>query len=98
MESGVNLIKLSQVKCNYLAWRLFYSPKTIATLLNYTCKSFIKLMMTVIVMMMMMMMMMMMLMMTMMIAMVRMMLVIMMITHDGAAVGRLFLAKVLTEI
>ena len=96
MESGVNLIKLSQVKCNYLAWRLFYSPKTIATLLNYTCKSFIKLMMTVIVMMMMMMMMM--LMMTMMIAMVRMMLMIMMITHDGAAVGRLFLAKVLTEI
>ena len=96
MESGVNLIKLSQVKCNYLAWRLFYSPKTIATLLNYTCKSFIKLMMTVIVMMMMMMMMM--LMMTMMIAMVRMMLMIMMITHDGAAVGRLFLAKVLIEI
>ena len=89
MESGVNLIKLSQVKCNYLAWRLFYSPKTIATLLNYTCKSFIKLMITVIVMMMMMMMM---------IAMVRMMLMIMMITHDGAAVGRLFLAKVLTEI
>ena len=42
-------------------------------------------MMTVIVMMTMMMMMMMMLM-------------IMMITHDGAAFGRLFLAKVLTEI
>ena len=94
MESGVNLIKLSQVKCNYLAWRLFYSPKTIATLLNYTCKSFIKLMMTVIVMMMMMMMMMM----TMMIATVRMMLMIMMITHDGAALGSLFLAKILTEI
>ena len=42
--------------------------------------------------------MMMMMMMMMMIAMVRMMLMIMMITHDGAAVGRLFLAKVLTEI
>ena len=97
MESGVNLIKLSQVKCNYLAWRLFYSPKTTATLLNYTCKSFIKLMMTVIVMMTMMMMMMM-LMMTMMIATIRMMLMIVMIAHDGAAFGRLFLAKVLTEI
>ena len=69
---------------------MFNSPKTIATLVNFTCKSFIKLMKTV--MEIVMMMMMMMIVMTIMI-----MLMIIMITYESTAFGRLFLAKFLTK-
>ena len=68
---------------------MFNSPKTIATLVNFTCKSFIKLMKTV---MEIVMMMMMMIVMTIMI-----MLMIIMITYESTAFGRLFLAKFLTK-
>ena len=68
---------------------MFNSPKTIATLVNFTCKSFIKLMKTV---MEVVMMMMMMIVMTIMI-----MLKIIMITYESTAFGRLFLAKFLTK-
>ena len=71
---------------------MFNSPKTIATLVNFTCKSFIKLMKTVMEIVMMMMMMMMMIVMTIMI-----MLMIIMITYESTAFGRLFLAKFLTK-
>ena len=70
---------------------MFNSPKTIATLVNFTCKSFIKLMKTVMEIVMMMMMMMM-IVMTIMI-----MLMIIMITYESTAFGRLFLAKFLTK-
>ena len=69
---------------------MFNSPKTIAKLVNFTCKSFIKLMKTV--MEIVMMMMMMMIVMTIMI-----MLMIIMITYESTAFGRLFLAKFLTK-
>ena len=68
---------------------MFNSPKTIAKLVNFTCKSFIKLMKTV---MELVMMMMMMIVMTIMI-----MLMIIMITYESTAFGRLFLAKFLTK-
>ena len=68
---------------------MFNSPKTIAKLVNFTCKSFIKLMKTV---MEIVMMMMMMIVMTIMI-----MLMIVMITYESAAFGRLFLAKFLIK-
>ena len=68
---------------------MFNSPKTIATLVNFTCKSFIKLMKTV---MEIVMMMMVMIVMTIMI-----MLMIIMITYESTAFGRLFLAKFLTK-
>ena len=68
---------------------MFNSPKTIAKLVNFTCKSFIKLMKTV---MEIVMMMMMMIVMTIMI-----MLMIIMITYESTAFGRLFLAKFLTK-
>ena len=70
---------------------MFNSPKTIAKLVNFTCKSFIKLMKTVMEIVMMMMMMMM-IVMTIMI-----MLMIIMITYESTAFGRLFLAKFLTK-
>ena len=68
---------------------MFNSPKTIATLLNFTRKSFIKLMKTV---MEIVMVMMMMIVMT-----IMMMLMIIMIIYESIAFGRLFTAKFLTK-